>query len=217
MNEPLYIFDIDGTLLDSAQSYVEVLVKAFRRMGLQEIDTDFDNYLHHTDSYALQYNFEKNFDRPFKEDLYQELDQYLGEEIQRQAPPEPIPGAAQFIDDLKTRSIPFAYATGAFPQPTHYKMREAGVWLSEALLATSINHITRETMVQEAITRARRFFNVKEEKRVISVGDGLWDLQTAQNIGVEFVGIGLKNRQTLLDHGCQHWFENIEEMQNNFN
>ena len=211
MEDSLFVFDIDGTLIDSAQSYVQVLTKAFGQMGLKEIDTDFDSYLHHTDSYALEYNFKKNFDHAFSTALFDELDHILGEEIKRHPASTPIAGAPTFIDELRALEIPFGYATGAFPKPTLYKMATAGIWLDEAILATSINHITRETMVAEAIDRAQNFFNV-ERRKVISVGDGLWDLQTANNLGIDFIGIGNRNKEVLLSNGCQHWFENIDEM-----
>ncbi len=212
MKNLLFVFDIDGTLIDSARSYAHVLVNAFRRMGIEQVDTDFDNYLHHTDSYALRYNYENNFDVPFHESLFEELDRQLGNEIAKHAVAAEVAGARSFINTLRKTKTPFAFATGAFPAPTHYKMKKANIWYSDELLVTSINHITRETMVSEAIEKAKDHFKTSGEKAIISVGDGLWDLQTANNLGIDFIGIGQKNKDVLMDNGCKRWFENITEM-----
>jgi len=58
---PLYIFDIDGTLTDSIPTYLKVITQILKDIGLKDIDTDYDNYIHHTDLYALEYNYERNF------------------------------------------------------------------------------------------------------------------------------------------------------------
>ena len=217
MKDTLFVFDIDGTLIDSAQSYALVLIEAFKHMGIVEIDTEFDNYLHHTDSYALQYNFEKNFDEPFNHDLFTVLDEALGKEIRQHPAVVEVNGAKNFIETLRDSNTAFAFATGAFPIPTRYKMTQAEIWYDESLLVTSIHHMTRETMVADAIEKAKTYFQLQSPKRIISVGDGLWDLETANNLNIEFVGIGNRNKDVLLDNGCKTWFEDIEQLHAYFN
>ena len=56
-------FDIDGTLIDSVSGYHEVIINAMTDLGIKEIDTNFNALKHHTDSYALKYNYEKFFNK----------------------------------------------------------------------------------------------------------------------------------------------------------
>ena len=51
----------------------------------------------------------------------------------------------------------------------------------------------REEIVKKSINKAKEFYNIKSFKNIISVGDGIWDLKTARNLGLHFIGIGMKN------------------------
>ena len=48
-------------------------------------------------------------------------------------------------------------------------------------------------------------------KRVISVGDGLWDLLTADNLNIEFIGIGEENKDLLIKNGAMKVFRDLTE------
>lgn len=82
--------------------------------------------------------------------------------------------------------------------------------MNRQLLATSKTSFTREGFVQEAITRAKNYYGITDFEQIITVGDGVWDLQTAKNLKLEFIGIGVKHKQELLNNGMQHWYENYE-------
>jgi len=174
MQKPLYIFDIDGTLTDSIPTYIKAITQVLSDIGLTDIDTDYDNYLHHTDRYALAYNYET-------------------------------------LLTLQKNNIPFAYGTGAFPKATIVKMNQAKLPLIKEVLATSMHSMTREGFVKQAIDKAKTYYNQIGFQRVIAVGDGLWDLRAAQNVGIEFIGVGLKNKQALLDAGCELWIEDLTD------
>jgi len=189
MQKPLYIFDIDGTLTDSIPTYIKAITQVLSDIGLTDIDTDYDNYLHHTDRYALAYNYE----------------------LQKYAPSTEIKGAQKTLLTLQKNNIPFAYGTGAFPKATIVKMNQAKLPLIKEVLATSMHSMTREGFVKQAIDKAKTYYNQIGFQRVIAVGDGLWDLRAAQNVGIEFIGVGLKNKQALLDAGCELWIEDLTD------
>jgi phosphoglycolate phosphatase-like HAD superfamily hydrolase len=52
---------------------------------------------------------------------------------------------------------------------------------------------SREEIVNSAIEKAKKYYNVDEFQKIISVGDGIWDLKTARNLGIHFLGIRDKN------------------------
>jgi len=201
MQNSLYIFDIDGTLTDSIPTYI----------GLTDIDTDYDNYLHHTDRYALAYNYQRNFGKQITDELCQQVDILLEKELQKHPPAVEIKGAQKTLRALQKNDIPFAYGTGAFPKATAIKMNQAKLPLITEVLATSMHSETREGFVKHAITKAQKYYNQIDFARIIAVGDGLWDLKAAKNLGIEFIGVGLKNKQALIDAGCKLWIEDLSD------
>lgn len=209
----LIIFDIDGTLTDSIPTYLPVITNVLGDIGLQDIDTDYDNYLHHTDLYALEYNYERTFGKKAPEDLRHTVDHLLGEALEKCPPVTEILGATALLSKLQEKEIPFAYGTGAFPKATAVKMTASGVPFIPEVLATSLYNVSRVGFVKEAIEKSKAYYNRSHFDRIIAVGDGLWDLKAAQELNIEFLGVGIKNREVLFENGCEHWVENYVNFQ----
>ena len=205
--DTLFVFDIDGTLTDSIPTYLPVITKVLADIGLQDIDTDYDNYLHHTDLYALEYNYERTFNKKAPANLRYELDHLLGEELSKCNPVTEIPGARSLLLKLQETQIPFAYGTGAFPKATAIKMEGSQVPFIPEVLATSLHNISRVGFVKEAMEKSKEYYNRKSFDSIIAVGDGLWDLKAAQELDIAFLGVGTKNREAMLDNGCKNWVE----------
>mgnify|MGYP000669299615 CR=1 FL=1 len=55
----LVIFDIDGTLTDTVLLHQKAFTQSLTQLGVQEIDTNYNEYLHHTNSYIAKGIFEK--------------------------------------------------------------------------------------------------------------------------------------------------------------
>jgi phosphoglycolate phosphatase-like HAD superfamily hydrolase len=214
-NRKLYIFDIDGTLTDSVSLYHQVIIDTLKELGIQKIDTNFNDYLHHTDSYALKLNFEQNFSKSFDENLLNKFDDELEKEFLTHPKVSEIKGAKKAIEYLKTNNQSFCFATGSLPKPAHLKLDQCNIWNDRVLISTSLTSYDREGFVLEAIEKAKVYYNVNHFDEIISVGDGIWDLKTAQNLELNFIGIGLKNKELLLQNGCLNWFENMESFQTN--
>lgn len=207
-NNTLIVFDIDGTLTDSIPTYLPVITKVLGDIGLKDIDTDYDNYLHHTDLHALEYNYERNFNKKAPKDLRYALDTLLETELIKHPSVVEIPGAIALLKELQSLDIPFAYGTGAFPKATAIKMQGAGVPFIPEVLATSLHNVSRVGFVQEAIDKSKMYYKKDTFERIVAVGDGLWDLKAAQEMNIDFLGVGLKNRDVMMDNGCTNWVEN---------
>jgi len=210
ISDTLYIFDIDGTLTDSIPTYLKVITKVLADIGLKNIDTDYDNYLHHTDRYALEYNYKRNFGKKTPDSLRYELDTLLEIELRKHNPVTEIPGARNFLLHLQKIGIPFAYGTGAFPKATIVKMNDTNMPFIPEVLATSITNISRAGFVKEAIEKSKKYYN-QDFKKIIAVGDGLWDLKAAQELKIDFLGVGLKNKKVMQQHGCTDWIEDFKD------
>ncbi|MEP0263173.1 HAD family hydrolase [Dokdonia sp.] len=207
----LYIFDIDGTLTDSVPTYLKVITKVLVDIGLKNIDTDYDKYLHHTDRYALEYNYERNFGKKSPDNLKYELDDLLAKELGKHTPVIEIPGARASLLHLQEQGIPFAYGTGAFPKATVIKMTDANIPFIPEVLATSITSVSRAGFVKEAIEKSKAYYNTTSFEKIIAVGDGLWDLKAAQELDIDFLGVGIKNKDVLFANGCTDWIEDFTE------
>lgn len=211
MKDTLYIFDIDGTLTDSVPMYLISVTKAMQALGIVNIDTDYNNYKHHTDSYALRYNYERNFNRSVPKDLLDKFEDNLILAMNDFDPVKEISGAKELIDRFRGDNIPFCFATGALPKPALQKLNQCDIWCDEGLLATSKTHESREGFVKDAIDRAKSFYDKTDFENIVSLGDGLWDLKTAQNLSLDFVGIGDKNKRKLIDNGATRCYPNLIE------
>ena len=141
----LIIFDIDGTLIDSTRSYHEVIIAAMKELGFKTIDTNFNALKHHTDSYALKYNYEQNFTTPFSNMLLDDFEQLIVKHLHNQPKTEAIIGAKETIEHLKNSEFAVAYATGSLPKAALLKMNEAGIWINSKILATSFGCVERDT------------------------------------------------------------------------
>ncbi|WP_348637347.1 HAD family hydrolase [Aquimarina mycalae] len=208
------MFDIDGTLTDSVPMYLISVTKALMNLGIKDIDTDYNNYKHHTDSYALRYNYERNFKGGFSEELLYDFENDLVKQMSAFDPVQEIKGAKSIIQFFREHQISFCFATGALPKPAIMKLEQCDIWYDEQLLATSMTHVSREGFVLDAIEKAKLFYNKSTFDNIVSVGDGIWDLKTAQNLALDFIGIGDKNKEILLRNGASQCFTNIEELKN---
>lgn len=212
VKENLLVFDIDGTLLDSENVHQTGFVNALHAIGVEFVNTDWENYTHLTDSFIAKENYENDVNRSFSNQMLQRFETEFLSQIQNCKVTE-IAGANSFLKQiLETTSYAVCFATGSLLSPAVLKMERAGIVYDKALLQTSSKYYTREEIVNAAVKKAELYFKISQFKRIISIGDGVWDVKTAKNLGMEFIGIGAGNREKLALHGAKHHFTNF----NNF-
>ncbi|MBB1651474.1 MULTISPECIES: HAD family hydrolase [Delftia] len=187
----IYIFDIDGTLTDSVAAHQSCFSAAFRTIGMLEVDENWGGYRHHTDSGIFREAFARAHGRDatsgdearFVGALMQEWRRIPGQ-VQE------IAGAADFMARLsEAGQIRFAFATGSYRHLARAKLAAAGIACSERLLVTASEFSTREEIVSAAIAAASDGCDAAQITSVVSFGDGLWDLRTATNLRLQFVGV----------------------------
>jgi len=208
----LVIFDIDGTLTDSVTVYHKVVIDSLNLMGMDNVDTDFFNYKYHTDSYTLKVNYESHFNQSFSKSLLNEFENILFSELGKYPPTIEIKGAKNCVRSLLDENFAVAFATGSLPKPAVLKLQQSDIWYKERLIATSKISFDRETFVLQAIENARSYFDIIEFDKIYSVGDGIWDLKTAQRLNLNFIGIGSRQKDILLANGCTTFFNDLREL-----
>jgi phosphoglycolate phosphatase-like HAD superfamily hydrolase len=106
----------------------------------------------------------------------------------------PVAGAAELFEALRERGWAVAIATGAWRLASELKLSAGGVSFAGVPMATSEDGPARSSIVSAARVRAERLHGVERFDRVVSIGDGLWDVLAAHDLGLPFVGVGPRGR-----------------------
>jgi phosphoglycolate phosphatase-like HAD superfamily hydrolase len=120
-----------------------------------------------------------------------------------------IPGASAFLTELRENAEwGIALATGGWKRSAEFKIRAAGLPLFNFPAAFAEDGPSRESIVQTAIDRASTWYQCREFERIVSVGDAVWDIKTARQLNLPFLGVADEPRATLLrDSGARHVVE----------
>ena len=205
----LIVFDIDGTLTDSVIQHQKAFTETLLEIGVNKINSDFKSFKHHTDSFIAKEIYEENQNKPFTKDKIQKFKNGLTQRINLVNFKE-IEGAKDLVEKLQKESeFGVCYATGSLRKPAEHKLNSIGLKFEEWQLVASDQIYSRENIVEAAIKSSCKNYNVEKFERIISVGDGLWDLLTANNLKLEFIGVGEKNRELLIQGGAKRVVQDL--------
>ncbi|MEM7162216.1 MAG: HAD family hydrolase [Bacteroidota bacterium] len=190
----LIVFDIDDTLTKSEKQHQMAFVNAMKDFSILSIDKNWKSYAHHTDSHILKVNYENNLPQKFDFSFIESFEARMMEYLKTYEEVNEITGAKEMLKDLIDKSkYAIAFATGSLLKPALLKLEQAGLDIDANLVTASNAIYEREGIVKQAIERAQELNRVDSFENIISVGDGIWDLKTAENLGLHFIGIGKKN------------------------
>jgi phosphoglycolate phosphatase-like HAD superfamily hydrolase len=204
----LAIFDIDGTLTETNAIDEICFVRSFAEaLGVTEINTNWIEYQYVTDSGITFQIFAERFGRPPHQDELMNLKSCLVNLLEAQRVNDgslfaEIQGASQALTRLSRETDwAVALATGCWRDSAMLKLKAAGIQ-SEHLPAAFAEHgLSREAILQTAVSHAYQSCGLDHFERIVSVGDGQWDVQAAANLGLPFVGVGSADRGLGLKQG----------------
>ena len=192
----LAIFDIDGTLTETDHvddiCFLQALADAH---GMTEVNNDWAAYPHTTDSAILSYVFQERLNRPpeqselekFKSCFVSLLEDYRGKDSSLFAE---IAGAASMLRRLNQEpDWRVAIASGGWRISATLKLRVAGIDVNEFPASFADDGISREEILNSAVLKSQQRYQQSRFDRVVSVGDGIWDVRTARNLNFAFLGI----------------------------
>jgi phosphoglycolate phosphatase-like HAD superfamily hydrolase len=208
----LAVFDLDGTLTRTNEVDDQCFVQAFAdALGIYELNTNWSEYEHVTDLGCLQQAFRAKFNRPITTSETSKfidcfVDLLRKRHIQDSALFQEIAGAASMLARLKQDSgWAVAIATGCWQRSAQFKIEVAGIPAEGLPAAFADDGPSRESVVRAAIERAGTGF-----ERIVSIGDGDWDVRTARQLSLPFIGIGGPRRaERLRLAGARHTIENF--------
>lgn len=218
----LAIFDVDGTLTKTDEVDDICIVKAlFESHKITDIDTDWTNYKYVTDSgIALEILTEKLDREPNKRDyddfkncFVKNLSDYAGKDKSLFAE---ISDAGLMLKKLSLeKDWAITLATGCYHESAELKLKQANINIEDYPNATADDGLSREEILQTAIRRSLKYYRQNEFKKIVSIGDGVWDVRTAKNLGLNFIGIGNdESGGKLRKEGAEFIIENFTDYKN---
>ncbi|MBW4625563.1 MAG: haloacid dehalogenase-like hydrolase [Brasilonema octagenarum HA4186-MV1] len=203
----LAIFDIDGTLTQTNDVDSQCFVQAFaNEFKIKEINTNWSTYGHTTDSGIALQIFQHNWGRvPQTTELCQ-LQQCFVELLHSHYIETPasfieIAGACVMLKHLaQTKDWAIAIATGGWRASAEMKLQAAGLDITQLPAAFADDSISREDIVKTAVSRAKAFYDQPDFERIVCIGDGIWDVLTAIQLQLPFVGVASDTQKPLLEN-----------------
>jgi len=217
--KPLVVFDIDGTITDTVEVDDFCFVKTFH--DLFDIDlnqVDWGEFKYVTDLGISNQIFEENFQRPPTNTEIESIKTHFLGLLSKRFRAEPtkfseIPGAANFLKELKAKSYPIAIATGGWKETAIFKLEKVGVRIENIPFANSNHHYSRAAITKLSIESAKETYQI-DFKRTVYFGDGEWDLVTCREIGVDFIGVDYKETGVLKKLGAANVIEDFSDTEN---
>ncbi len=190
----LIVFDIDDTLTKSEYQHQLAYVNTMKEFGINKINKNWKEYKHHTDSFILKENYENNLSEKFDFSFIENFENRMTELIQSLSKVSEIKGAKKIIDYFTNKpDYAISFATGSLLKPAFIKLNQSEIKYNKNLVVGSNEIYEREGIVKRAINQAKKFHKVESFNNIISVGDGIWDFKAARNLGLYFIGFGIKN------------------------
>ena len=189
MVSPLVVFDLDGTLADSAPDLLGALETVLPRHGIPvAIDSTYREGIGHGARYLIEYALKRQqiaLAKPDVDAIYRDfLDHYR---VNISAGTRLFPGAERLFDRLAADGWSFGVCTNKPEEMSRLLLRDLGIAGRFAAICGGDSFLRRKpdpTHLLETIAAA-----AGAPERSVMVGDSQTDLDTARGAGVPFVGV----------------------------
>jgi HAD superfamily hydrolase (TIGR01509 family) len=185
-NTPAFLFDLDGTLIDSVYQHVLAWHEALEEVGLSLAVWRIHRRIGMSGGLLVQ-ALGREIGRRLTLEQAQELQRLHATAYERyQGGIQPLPGARELLQQLSRANVLYAIATSGRPEGARSALERLGV-------RPEIPVITRQE-VQRAKPDPDLFLAAAQRlnlpiTRAMVVGDSVWDLLAARRAGC--LGIGL--------------------------
>jgi phosphoglycolate phosphatase len=197
MNDWLLLFDIDGTLVQVAEE--AAFTRTFRHLYGEDIDVSWPTDVTASDMSYIAAVVARAVGRPATEaEVARVIDRFV-EHLEQGivsgiAPIRPVAGAPAFVAECAA-VVPVAIATGCVEPSARVKLRHAQLEHHFPCGGFSTRETRRSEIVLRAIAAAERHYERRfAPSRIVSFGDGPWDVEAARELGLRFIGINESER-----------------------
>jgi phosphoglycolate phosphatase len=206
-----FIFDLDGTLLNTLDDLAASVNYALRTHGMPERTLDeVRSFVGNGVRLLMERAIPEGTDNPRFEETFATFRQYyMDHSLDKTRPYEGIP---EMIHALKQRGCRLAVVSNKFYAATQELIRHFFPEITVAIGEHESEGI-RKKPAPDTVFEALRQLGVAKEKAVY-VGDSDVDLQTAHNSGLPCISVlwGFRDRDFLLAHGATTFISQPKEL-----
>jgi len=188
----LFVFDIDGTVTNTVEIDDICFVQTFKDLFQLELkETDWSTYLQATDTGLTNEIFERYIQRlPSEEELRKIKFHFTSLVLQRAQEIVEVKGAVDHVNKLNSAEDSYvAFATGGWKDTAHIKLKRVGLSLLDFPHATSNDHSNRVQLIELAIERSKKHYQIDSFDKITYIGDGVWDFKATKELGIDFIGV----------------------------
>ena len=211
MKKSTYIFDLDGTLLDTLQDLAAAVNFALRKNGMEEhsID-DIRRFVGNGVRKLIERAVPDGSKNPRIDEVFADFRSYYMQHSLDAT--KPYDGITEILQELKQRGCKMAVVSNKMMAATQELVAHFFPEIEVAIGENEAEGIRKKPapdMVFEALHRLGA-----EAESAVYIGDSDVDIQTAKNAGVPCISVlwGFRNREFLLEHGAQHFIEKPSEI-----
>jgi beta-phosphoglucomutase-like phosphatase (HAD superfamily) len=189
----LILFDIDGTLVDSARYETKLYSEAIAEVLVTPFETDWSRYTNVTDGGILDEIIDKSGTDLDRNEIHNRVKAIFVKKTQSHFIDNPsaireIRGAKMLINKLRLeQSCSIAIATGCWEETARLKLAGIRVDLDGIPLATCSDAMSRIEIMQIAEARALKG---KTPLKKTYFGDRIWDKLASEALGYDFIAVG---------------------------
>lgn len=211
----LAVFDLDGTLIGLNPIDDEAFAAAFRdELGIDCTTLEWSQFQYVTNA-GIAGALVEAIEESRRADALTRVRSRFFDLLERGSSERgwefiPIAGAADLVGRLPHAEWRGVIATGCWRSSVEIKLRSSGLG---ALLpfVCSDDDRSREGIVRRAIALAAELYGAEFE-RVVMIGDAVWDVRTAANLALPFVGVATPERELVLrSAGAMHFVRDFAD------
>lgn len=200
-----YIFDLDGTLLNTINDLAASTNYALRSVGLPEHTVeDVRRFVGNGVRKLMERAIENGDKNPLFEKAYSIFRQhYLEHGLDTT---EPYAGIVDMLEELNRRGKKIAVVSNKFYAATQELVRHFfGEYVKVAI---GERENIRKKPAPDTVVEALKLLGVDKENAVY-IGDSEVDIQTARNVGIPCISVlwGFRDRSFLVENGAQTFID----------
>lgn len=207
------IFDLDGTLIDSMKIWTKIDRKLLRENGVKNIPPDIsDRVRKMTIEESAQYFIDEFRLECTSEYIIKRIEELVRIEYEENIPLKPY--AAEFLDYLDEKKIPYGVATATYKGLAEAVLKRCGIWERMRFLLTEVEYPLGKKFPDIFLGGAERLGAEPEE--VLVVEDSLHCIETAAKAGFITAGVYDEvswNEQSLIADTADYYVRSLKELE----